>query len=164
MTDDASEAAPRHITRRSGGGAVNLVRSGLALAAGFLVVNVLITLWAFVAVMALWPELAPRPDGTFVFPPPDHPAFKLEMLVNVPVSILAAYVCARVARRREVAHVAALAAVLLALSVAYATGGAGAEFGAAKPMWAHLGTAIGLMVGCVVGTRLRLRQKARRGA
>ena len=164
MTDDNAEATPRPITRRSGGGAVNLVRSGLALAAGFLVVNVLITLWAFVAVIALWPELAPRPDGTFVFPPPDHPAFKLEMLVNVPVSILAAYVCACVARRREVAHVTALAVALLALSAAYAAGAAGAEFGAAKPMWAHVGTAIGLLIGFVVGTRLRLRQKARGAA
>lgn len=141
---------------------MTLVRSGLALAAGFLVVNVLITLWAFVAVMTLWPELAPRPDGTFVFPAPDHPAFKLEMLVNVPVSVLAAYVCARVAKQREVAHVTALAVVLLALSAAYAAGAAGAEFGAAKPMWAHLGTAIGLMAGFAVGTRLWLRQKARR--
>jgi hypothetical protein len=128
--------------------------------AGLLVINLLITAWAFVAVSALWPELAPAPDGTIRFPPPTHPAFKLEMVVNVPIALLAGYVCARVAGRREAIHVAVLGGILLSLSAAYALGAAGAEFGAAKPMWAHAGTALGLVLGLTGGAWIWLRQKA----
>jgi hypothetical protein len=142
----------------------SVARSVLAFVAGFMVINVLITLWAFVAVIALWPELAPSPDGTFASPPPTHPAFLLEMVVNVPVALLAGYVCAAIAGRREIAHVAVLGGVLLSLSAAYALGMMGAEFGAAKPVWAHAGTAIGLVVGLTAGTWLRLRQRVGRGS
>ena len=71
-----------------------LARSVLALVARFAIINALITLWAFAAVVALWPELRPAADGTLVFPPSTHPAFKLEMLVNVPAAFLAGYACA----------------------------------------------------------------------
>lgn len=135
------------------------IRTALALLAGLLVINLLITLWAFVAVAAVWPELAPRPDGTYAFPPGNHPAYVAEMVVNLPVAVLAAYACARIAGRREVAHVAALGGVLLSLSAAYVAGSAGADFGAAKPLWAHAGTALGLVVGLAFGTWLAVRRK-----
>lgn len=138
------------------------LRSIVAIVAGVVIVNVLITLWAFVAVLAIWPELAPRPDGTYSFPAGNHPAFALEMVVNIPVAVVGAYVCASVARRRETWHVMALGSVLLLLSVGYAAGSLGAEFGAAKPMWAHVGTAIGLVVGLWTGVRLWRRRTSRR--
>ncbi len=132
----------------------------IGVVAGFLVINVLITLWAFVAVSTLWPELAPTATGAPTFAPPNHPAFKLEMLVNVPVALAAGYVCARLARGAEVAAVCILGALLLSLSAAYFVGTLGAEFGAAKPLWAHAGTAVGLVVGLAGGTWLRLRGRA----
>lgn len=139
----------------------SIVRTSLAVIVGLVVINVLITAWAFIAVSAIWPELAPRPDGTMPFPPGDHPAFLVEMVVNVPVAVLAAYLCARIAGRREALHVTVLGAVLLTLSAAYAVGAAGAEFGAAKPLWAHAGTAVGLVIGLACGLWLSLRRHPR---
>ena len=57
-----------------------------------------------------------------------------------------------------------LGGILLSLSAAYALGVAGAEFGGAKPGWAHAGTAIGLVIGLAGGTWIWLRQKGRHAA
>ncbi len=138
-----------------------VLRTGLALLVGLLVANVLVSVWAFIAVASIWPDLAVRPDGTIPFPAGDHPAYLVEMAMNVPVATLSAYVCARIARRRQGLHVAALGLVLLGFSAAYVTGAAGAEFGAAKPLWAHAGTALGLIVGLSLGAWWAQRRDGR---
>lgn len=132
------------------------VRSVSAVLIGFVVLTTLVSMWAAL-VPVVWPSFGPQPGGGFVFAPPGHVAFKIEMVVNVLVSVVAGYACAAVARRAPAMHVAVLGLVMLGFSAAYALGWAGAEFGAAKPMWAHVGTAVGLVAGLAIGVGLRQR-------
>lgn len=139
---------------------MKILRSLGSFVGGFLVLNVLVSVWAFGLVPVIWPELAAGADGRPVFPPRSHVAFKVEVAVNLAVAVVAGYVCAVIAGRSEKWHVAALGGVMLAFSLAYAFGFAGKEYAAAKPALAHAGTAIGLVAGLGMGGWLRLRQKS----
>lgn len=140
-----------------------ILRTSAALVSGLIVINGVTLLWAFAVAAAVWPELAPRADGSFSVPPDDHPAYLAEMLTNVFAAALAGFVCARMAKRREIAHVAALGGFLLFASLAYLIGWMGAGFGEAKPLWAHAGTAVGLVMGLALGAWLWRRRNAHRG-
>jgi hypothetical protein len=121
--------------------------------------NVFVLGWAFLVVPMAWPALGPAADGSPRFAAPDHIAYKVEMAYNLLTALAASYVCALVAGRREWLHAGVLLLPLLIAGVAYMFGLAGEPFASIKPMWAHVGTELGLILGMWGGVSLRLRQK-----
>jgi hypothetical protein len=128
-----------------------LLRSVLAILAGYvtMVLGVTSTLAIlfFVARDAL-----PATPGPFRGP---GWVLWLELGCGLAAAVLGGYVCALVARRRELLHAVVLGGFALLLGLI----GSGAEAGL-KPQWSSIAIAIVGAIGPVLGARLRLRHTA----
>jgi len=124
-------------------------RSLLAVLAGAITWSVLWVASAQV-VAALVPG-AIAPDGSAA-----TPAVNVFFLVlSVVYSLVAGYLTALIARRREVAHTLALGVVQLALGIYFE-----ASSWALAPLWYHLGFLVLLVPANVGGGWLRMRRRS----
>lgn len=74
----------------------------------------------------------------------------VEIVSGLAVAVLGGYVCALVARRRELAHGLALAGVALLLGILSATMEQGG-----KPLWSSIGVALAGVIGIPIGAAWR---------
>lgn len=143
-----------------------VLKSLLAIFLGSFTIVVLVMVWAFVIAAGVWPELKTYWENKQPVPP-EHIAFKIEIGVNFVAALVGGYVCALVARRREILHAVLLAVFLFgagtltALAMAAsATEAQKAEMekSMSKPAWEQLTTPAMLLAGVLTGAFLRGRQ------
>jgi hypothetical protein len=123
-----------------------MIRSVLAVLAGYLTMVLGVTAF-FAAVLTIAYGGMPEPSA---FRPPAW-LLLAELLSGVLLAATGGYVCAFIARRREMAHAYALVAVVLLLGVASAVVDHGT-----KPLWASLALPVLAAVAALAGARLRL--------
>lgn len=131
-----------------------MLRSILAILAGHLTMILGVTSTLAILMFAARDQL-PREPGPF-----HGPAWILwvEIVSGLAVAVLGGYVCALVARRRELLHGLVLAGIVLALGLLSAAMESGM-----KPLWSSIAvTAVGVL-GVIAGARWRAAHRALTG-
>ena len=128
-----------------------MLRSILAIIAGYLTMVLGVTSTLAILFFALRDHF-PREPGPFRGP---DWILWVELGTGLAVAVLGGYVCALVAKRRELVHGIVLAAIVLALGLLTATMESGM-----KPMWSSIGLMIVSTVGVLGGARLRASHAA----
>jgi hypothetical protein len=127
-----------------------MLRSVLAVVAGYLAMMLAVTtFFSFVIFIALGVTPGERP-------PIDPPVWLTVVeLATAPVLAgLGGYVCAWIARRREMQHAYALAGLVVVMNIVTIV----AE-GGMRPLWSVLGLGILGVIGVLLGARLRVRMQ-----
>ncbi|HWB76923.1 MAG TPA: hypothetical protein VG755_18275 [Nannocystaceae bacterium] len=123
-----------------------MLRSILAILAGYVTMILGVTSTLAILFFAVRDEL-PREPGPFTGP---QWILWVEIASSLAVAVLGGYVCALVARRREVLHGLVLAGIVLALGLLSAAMESGM-----KPMWSSIGVMLAGVLGVIAGARWR---------
>jgi hypothetical protein len=134
-----------------------MIRSVLAVLAGYLV-NIVGVSTFFALVLALGlPRMPAKPDPATFHPPA---WFYAAELVSTPIIALGGgYICAWLARKKEVAHGLALGGLMLVLGIVSIV----VEIGM-KPLWSSAGVVVLGILGVLGGARLRGARRRAAGA
>lgn len=128
----------------------------LGVIGGYAAMAALIMVWAFVVVVMIYPELAPV-NGQPVYPALDHPAFVVELPVNLVAGFLGGVVCALIAGKGRKVSVAIMIGLMLALSLPGLF-----LYTDIKPLWASIVAPIIGITGVLAGYTATTRGKAKK--
>jgi hypothetical protein len=133
-----------------------IVRIILGVIGGYAAMAVLVLVWAFGVTVAVWPDLRPV-DGQMVYPPHDHPAFLVELPVNLVAAFFGGMALSAIAGKGRVKAAMILFALMLLFGVANWV-----SMGNAKPWWSHAASPILAACGIAAGMAVAARLQARR--
>jgi len=127
-----------------------MLRSVLAVVAGYIAMMLAVTTFFSVVIFLL---LGVKPGER---PPVDPPTWLtvLELATTPVLAAVGGYVCAWIARRREMRHAYALMAVVVVMNIVTLVAEAGM-----RPAWSVLGLGILGCIGVLLGARLRVRMQ-----